>query len=71
MKKIINREKHLRRYIGLVVTFFVLEFALQGVVIFNGWSLTVGSVVIPRVVNYEALFISTVMIFMGIYYMKK
>ncbi len=71
MKKIINREKHLRRYISLVITFFVLEFALQGIVLFNGWSLTVGSVVVPRIVNYEVLFISIVMIFMGIYYIKK
>lgn len=71
MKDIKNREKHLRRYIGLVVAFFSLELLLQGMVIFAGQNILIGEVVIPVFVNYQAMFISIAMIFMGIYYIKR
>lgn len=68
MKNIKNREKHLKRYIGLAVLFFVLELLLQGTVIFNGWSIVINEITVPVFVNYEAAFISIAMIFMGVYY---
>jgi len=71
MKKIRNKEKHLRRYIGLAIIFFTLELLLQGTVIFAGWNITVGNFSVPTIVNYQAAFISIAMIFMGIYYFIK
>ncbi len=71
MKNIKDKEKHLKRYIGLVVTFFILEFLLQTIVLVNDWDLSMGGFIVPRIVNYEALFISIAMIFMGFYYIKK
>ncbi len=71
MKNVKNKEKHLRRYITLTVIFFMLEFLLQSITLINGWNLSIGGFIMPHIVNYEALFISIAMIFMGFYYIKK
>ncbi len=71
MNKIKNMEKHLRRYVLLAIIFFALELLLQSVLLLNGWNITIGQVVVPSIVNYEAALISIAMIFMGVYYLKK
>ena len=69
--KIENREKHIRRFIGLTVIFFTMELILQMVLLFNGWNIVIGEITVSHFINYEVAFVSMAMIFMGVYYIKK
>jgi len=71
MKNIKNKEKHLKRYIGLALIFFAGELLVQLAAIFYGVDISIGDFVFPQTADYGIIFISIAMIFMGVFYFKE
>ena len=63
--------KHLKRFVKLATTIFVLVGIGHALRIIYGWELTVGGFDMPMYISYLVLFMLVCMAIMGVYYIRK
>ncbi len=68
IKKFEGFNRHLRIFILISITLFVLVGAMHINILFQGLHVTVGDTVLPQSTSYFALFGAAWMVVMGVYY---
>jgi hypothetical protein len=68
MKKFKGFEKHRKIFTILAVIVFTGALVLHATRIIAGWDIMVGNMLVPPLVSILAVFITTMMIVMGVYY---
>lgn len=64
-------DKHIRRFIKLSTTIFVLVGVGHTLRIGYDWSLEIGGFAMPMYISYLVVFMLVCMVIMGMYYLRK
>lgn len=64
-------EKHKRRFVILSIVLFTFAFILHGGRLILGLNITVGEFLVPQIASTLLVLVMILMIWMGIYYLRK
>jgi hypothetical protein len=70
MKNMQNREKHQKIYFGLSVLIFTLVGTGHFFRLFYDWTVVIGGIALPPLISWLALFVTLMMVIMGVSYLR-